>query len=540
METEITPAEREAIYAALSSFLDVPRTSEGQVERIVRWTKLASFPLTEKADVLIAGNPPVHGLMTSSGTRPWTGKHFDYVSAQHHRVEAFSKLAHEFFFLVFRRPYKLRKTRDEKPERDELAVLTFEQLDEHLQRVAEAMAENIAKEHVATIKTVACARDRWIEDIPDGRVEDIPGGGVARSPDKWVRISDEVLNDLAALACSQRAALSRGVTAPMSLVHAFGGIHDVTAYRHKAEVLSATAVEGGRRGAAVPVLRPLIPKGLPLLLPTSDHPDEQIGEDGTIPFERLDDGHMFRGLLMLTHEFQNRPRDAYGERSELFTVNIGAMLKRHGLSDKGSVRGKAAKAIEALQQLKVKGAAVDAKTRYVVVGGNGEEVWEPLLAKFERRTLGKDGKEYQSGAPQFRFAGSLVAALRETHNLVQIREESLGLLPETLMSLTGLAMSIRGNIAKAFENERREYRVASQEALVRSCFRCTRASAETITRQFAQIREWAGAYRYGAITLAKGGEVVVVPDEWFFDVYAAFDNVKARKARDHRMKKKGG
>jgi hypothetical protein len=523
MGTEITQAEREAISGALSLFMDSPLMEGDRVVRVVRWTEHASFPPTEKAEIFVQGDPPIRGLATRPGTRPWSGEHFDYVCDAEHRAEAFSKLAFEFWALVFRRPYQLPKP-GEEPERDPLAVLTFEDLDAHLQRRAEAMAEGVSEENAPKIGTFQYARDRWIEDIPDNTE------GVGLRPSKWVRISDAALNDLAELACSQRSALAKGVRFPTTIAQTFGGLHNGIA---SGEVVEATRVHKGSPMAPVPVCRVKVPHGTQLALPMSADPREQIGKDGSVPIERVDNGQEFRAFVMLTDVFVHRPRDAYGERPEQFEVNISAMLERYGLSPKGPVRKQLTRAIDRLSGLLVQAAEVNEKEWWEVSG----ERWEPLLTKYEKTILGSDGKKYRSGPAHYRLAGTIVAALADARNSVQIPRASIGQEPETLLTLVGLATVHRENAQRMFANPRREYRLASREALVQGCFRAGIAAGNTVDRQFERLRDLAEEHRYGAIMVTPNGEVVVTPDPWFLDVYASFATSKARHTRAHYARK---
>jgi hypothetical protein len=525
MGTEITQAEREAISGALSLFMDSRLMEGDRVVRVVRWTEHASLPPTEKAEIFVQGDPPIRGLATRPGTRPWSGEFFDEVRSAQHRAQRFAKLAFEFFALVFRRPYQFPKP-GEEPERDPLAVLTFEDLDVHLQRIAEAMAEGVREENAPKIKAFQYARDRWILDIPG----DTEGVG---QPSRWVRISDEVLNDLAHLASSQRVALDEGLRFPIPIAQTFGGLHNGIA---SGEVVEATRVHKGSPMAPVPVCRVKVPDGTQLALPMSADPREQIGKDGSVPIERVDNGQEFRAFVMLTDMFVHRPRDAYGGRPEQFEVNISAMLERYGLSPKGPVRKQLTRAIDRLSGLLVQAAKVNEKEWWEVSG----ERWEPLLTKYEKKILGSDGKEYRSGSPRYRLAGTIVAALsdaRHARHSVQIPRASIGQEPETLLTLVGLATVHRENAQRMFANPRREYRLASKAALVQGCFRAGIAAGNTVDRQFERLRDLAEEHRYGAIMVAPSGEVVVEPDPWFLDVYASFATSKARHTRAHYAKK---
>lgn len=540
MSTPISRAEREALWA-LSVFRHA-NLMEGdersllgstKVVRLVRWTEHASFPMPEKADVEVPGNPPIQGLMTRAGTRPprgadgkpmvagALGEHFAFMVTRERYADEFAALAVEFFRLLC------------LCNADGYEVDTFEALDAYLARRVDAMNEGIHEDQQVTLEDLAFKRDRWIEDIPD----DSPGEGM--KPAKWVRISDRVLDVLAELACSQSAALRRGVRVHEQSVHTFAGLQDQRATGEL--VHAAKVVTEGSPSAPVPVLRAMVPKGTQLLLPTSDHPDTQIGKDGSVPIDRVGNGQAFRAFLMFTDAYLQRPRDASGQRPATFEVNLTAMLEGYGLRG-ASVRKAMTGAIRTLQELKVRavevGGADGRRERWVVTGKDGEEAWEPLLTRYEKRIVGRDGKEYQSGPSRYLFAGTVLAALDDMSHCLQIPRASLGQEPETLLSLVGLATMHRAHISRTIKNQRKEYRLTDKRTLVEGCFRGSVAAGNTVDRQFERLRDLAEEHGYGRIMLTPSGEVIVTPDEWFLDVYARFEGAAERHARAYYAAKK--
>jgi hypothetical protein len=235
-----------------------------------------------------------------------------------------------------------------------------------------------------------------------------------------------------------------------------------------------------------------------------------------------------------------RPRDANGERPSTFEVNIGAMLESYGLDAKGSPRTHFTRAQKTLQELKVRAVEVgpdERRERWVMTGSNGEEQWEPLLTKYEKKILGRDGKEYVSGPARYRLAGTVLLALEDVRRSVQIPRASLGKEPETLLSLVGLATVHRAHMSRVFKSPRKEYRLPNARTLVEGCFRGSVAAGNTVQRQFERLRDLAEENGYGQIMLTPSGEVIVTPDEWFLDVYARLADAKARHTKAHYAKK---
>lgn len=539
MSTPITPAEREALWG-LASFPppmplmagDEHSLSGGGVVRFIRWTEHATFPMPEKADLLMPGDPPVRGLYTRAGKLPVRGSrgedlgpgspvgaHFAYMMTRERYADEFTALTQEFWWLLMRRGP------------DGWAVETFEDLEAHLQRRVEAMNEGIHENYQVTLESPTYPRDRWIEDLyDDTKHEDM-------RPTKWVRISDRALDALAELATSQSAALRLGTRAPIEWVKTWGGLHEGKA---KGEIVQGTRMVDKSPSAPVPVCRAMVPKGTQLLLATSDHPDAQIGKDGSVPIERVGNGHAFRTFVMLTDAYLQRPRDANGERPATFEVNIGAMLESYGLPAKGTVRTHFTEAQKTLQELMVRSVEVgpeERRERWVMTGANGEEQWEPLLTKYEKKIRGRDGKEHTSGAARFRLAGAVLIALGDVSRSVQIPRASLGKEPEKLLSLVGLATVHRAHMGRVFKSPRKEYRLPNARTLVEGCFRGSVAAGSTVERQFDRLRDLAEENGYGQIMLTPSGEVIVTPNEWFLDVYASLADAKARHTKAHYAKK---
>ncbi len=529
--------------------------SGGGVVRFIRWTEHATFPMPEKADLLMPGDPPVRGLYTRVGGRPPrgsrgedlgpgspVGEHFAYMMTRERYADEFSALTQEFYWLLMRRgsggDERTRIAVDEGfvptplfRGPDGWAVETFEDLEAHLQRRVEAMNVGIHENYQVTLESPTYPRDRWIEDLyDDTKHEDM-------RPTKWVRISDRALDALAELATSQSAALRRGTRAPIELVKTWGGLHEGKA---QGEIVQVTRMVDKSPSAPVPVCRAMVPKGTQLLLPTSDDPSQQIGEDGSVPIERVGNGHAFRAFVMLTDAYLRRPRDANGERPSTFEVNIGAMLESYGLDAKGSPRTHFTRAQKTLQELKVRSVEVgpeERRERWVMTGANGEEQWEPLLTKYEKKILGRDGKEHTSGAARFRLAGAVLIALGDVSRSVQIPRASLGKEPEKLLSLVGLATVHRAHMGRVFNSPRKEYRLPNARTLVEGCFRGSVAAGNTVERQFDRLRDLAEENGYGQIMLTPSGEVIVTPNEWFLDVYASLADAKARHTKAHYAKK---
>lgn len=539
MSTPISPAEREALHGALSCFQhanlmegDERSLLGGKVVRVVRWTEHATFHMPEKADLFVPGNPPVQGLYTRAGGRPPrgaqgedlgpdspVGSHFAYMMTRERYVDEFAALTWEFFTLLLRRGP------------DGFEVQTFEQLEAHLQRLVEAMNAGIHEDQQVTLEPPTYPRDRWIEDL----YEDSQGEGIR--PAKWVRISDRALDAFAELATSQSAALRQGARVHVEWSRTWGGFQEGKA---QGEIVQASRLVDGSPSAPVPVCRAMVPKGTQLLLPASDDPSEQIGEDGSVPIERVGTGHAFRAFVMLTDAYLRRPRDANGERPSTFEVNIGAMLESYGLSAKGPVRKHFTEATKTLQELKVRAVEVgpeERRERWVMTGSNGEEQWEPLLTKYEKKILGRDGKPYVSGPARYRLAGTVLLALEDVSRSVQIPRASLGKEPETLLSLVGLATVHRAHMGRVFASPRHEYRLPDARTFVEGCFRGSVAAGNTVERQFERLRDLAEENSYGQIMLTPSGEVIVTPDEWFRDVYARLEDAKARHTKAHYAKK---
>jgi hypothetical protein len=506
--------------------------SGGGVVRLMRWTEHATFPMPEKADLFVPGDPPVRALYTRVGKRAVRGSrgedlgpgspvgaHFAFMMTGERYADEFSALTQEFWWLLMRRGP------------DGFAVETFEELEAHLQRRVEAMNRGIHEDRQVTLESPTYPRDRWIEDL----YEDTHSEGIL--PTKWVRISDRALDALAELATSQSAALARGTRVPVQWSKTWGGLHEGKA---QGEIVQMTRLVEKSPSAPVPVCRAMVPKGTQLLLATSDHPDAQIGKDGSVPIERVGNGHAFRTFVMFTDAYLQRPRDANGERPATFEVNIGAMLESYGLPAKGKVRTHFTEAQKTLQELMVRSVEVgpeERRERWVMTGANGEEQWEPLLTKYEKKILGRDGKEHTSGAARFRLAGAVIIALGDVSRSVQIPRESLGKEPEKLLSLVGLATVHRAHMSRVFKSPRKEYRLPNARTLVEGCFRGSVAAGNTVERQFDRLRDLAEENGYGQIMLTPSGEVIVTPNEWFLDVYASLADAKARHTKAHYAKK---
>lgn len=520
------------MYALASFHPPSPLMAGDEQVRLMRWTEHATVPMPEKADLFVPGDPPMRALYTRVGRRAVRGSrgedlgpgspvgaHFAFMMTGERYADEFSALTQEFWWLLMRRGP------------DGFAVETFEELEAHLQRRVEAMNRGIHEDRQVTLESPTYPRDRWIEDL----YEDTHSEGIL--PTKWVRISDRALDALAELATSQSAALARGTRVPVQWSQTWGGLHEGKA---QGKIVQMTRLVEKSPSAPVPVCRAMVPKGTQLLLATSDHPDAQIGKDGSVPIERVGNGHAFRTFVMFTDAYLQRPRDANGERPATFEVNIGAMLESYGLPAKGKVRTHFTEAQKTLQELMVRSVEVgpeERRERWVMTGANGEEQWEPLLTKYEKKILGRDGKEHTSGAARFRLAGAVIIALGDVSRSVQIPRESLGKEPEKLLSLVGLATVHRAHMSRVFKSPRKEYRLPNARTLVEGCFRGSVAAGNTVERQFDRLRDLAEENGYGQIMLTPSGEVIVTPNEWFLDVYASLADAKARHTKAHYAKK---
>lgn len=504
MATQITDGERAAISLGISRFFPYARIENGELKSR-RWSEVTDTRAITIHAVQSLPKPWVNGVSgRSHPTTPWNTEWSAAVTAAKHRADAMTALATE-----------LNQFLQALDEKNEIHAKTFDDLETWLARKVQALNENISNAEKIQLERFEEARERWIETLTDDNGE------------PWFRISDRVLDDLGALACSQGAALRVTATVPRLLAQSIGTIADPG----RREVRTFRA----NQALTVPYIRVEVPRGQPLMLPCGDDENERI--DGqSMPLHRaLVKTIDARTLLWLMYEWIERPRDEHGEKLDYIELTATQILERWGFKTKGSPRKDFLESVERLAEFRVDGASAGGREQWVVAGP-GENA--PRLLQITKCEI--DGKEVPNKPRRARFAAPIADALIDVTQAIQIRTNSLKENPSTVLVHMGLAGLIRERMTEVFKNMHATgeaaFALPSVDDFVRWCNRETRSLHDGMPMHFRALREVASA-GYVQATVRPDGSVLCVVDELWLDVYRPFETAKQRHTVQNKLAK---